>query len=54
MINRILDKINTTIECYEHSMTDENEQSIKDIIYGMTIAKASIVGELKNERGCEN
>lgn len=49
MVQNILDKINNTIECYEHSRTDENTTFVDGVIYGLTIAKASIEGVMKHE-----
>lgn len=50
MIEEIKAKIDNTIECYEHSITEENKKFIKGVIYGLTIAKASIEGIMKHER----
>lgn len=49
MLENIKDKIDNTIECYEHSITEENERFVRGVIYGLIIAKASIEGVAKHE-----
>lgn len=49
MMENILEKIDNTIDCYEDSRTDENNEFVDGVIYGLTIAKASIQGAMRHE-----
>lgn len=50
MINNIKDKLQNMINCYESSRTEENNEAVNNIVYGLVLAVATIEGELRNAR----